>query len=511
VAADSTSETFAAVDLGSNSFHLLIARLEDGQLVPIDKLKEPVRLAAGLDDDDVLRPLAQARALECLERIGQRLRDMPGDHVRVVGTNTLRKARKAGRFLAKASDALGHEIEILSGAEEARLIYLGVAHSLEQDASRRLVVDIGGGSTECVIGERFDALFSDSLYMGCVSYSLRFFGSGELGAKAFRKADLAARLELETIQERYRGAGWQECVGSSGTINAVEAILIGQGWVERDVTLTGLRRLRKAMIDAKKVKHLALESLQRERAQVLAGGVAILLALFESLDVARMKTSQFALREGLLYDVAGRVHSDDVRDRTIQRFAERYRVDLDQAARVERTALDALEQLAGPWFVDEGLGRRFLAWAARVHEIGLAVTRPGYHKHGEYLLRHADMPGFSREDQRLLALLVRGHRRKLLPELFDQLPSAFARLGLRLCLVLRLAVLLNRSRSARPLPSLELHAREPGKKERKNGRARRELELRFPPGWLDNHPLTRADLEQEVAAFDAAGCALGFR
>lgn len=486
----------AAVDLGSNSFHMVIARVEEDLRI-VDRIKEPVQLASGFDGKNNLDEASQARALACLEKFGQRLRDMRPELVRAVGTNTMRKAKNARAFLVKAQKALGQPIEVVSGREEARLIYLGVAHTVPDAPGRRLVVDVGGGSTECILGEGFDAIQADSLHMGCVSYSLRYFGD-KLRREDFKQAEIAARVELQTIERRYRAFGWEACIGSSGTVEAVADILRASGWSEPGViTRNGVRKLRKAMVAAGSVGKLSLPTLSPARAGVLAGGVAILLGAFESLGIESMQPCSGALREGVLYDLLGRIRHEDVRDRTIRRFVERYGVDLEQAARVERTAVSALKQVAKAWKLDHPDLRHVLEWAARLHEIGLAISYSSYHKHGAYLVTHSDMPGFSNDDKAVLAALVQAHRRKMTRMAYPDGPHSPSTL-LRLSVILRLAVLLNRSRSPRPLPAFALAA---------DGDA---LRVEFPKGWLDDHPLTRADLEEERPFLKAAGIDLKF-
>lgn len=488
----------AAVDLGSNSFHLVVAQLAHGGIKVLDRLRERVALAEGLGDDRKLSNEAIERALACLARFGQRLKGLPAGAVRAVGTNTLRRATNARAVLARLEEALGFPIEVIPGREEARLIYLGVIHSLADDSERRLVVDIGGGSTELILGEGFDSIETDSLQMGCVGWSRRFF-AGELTREAMRKARIAAGQELQTIARRYRSLGWQTCLGSSGTIVAAEEILRANGWSEGGITAKGLRKLRKALYAAGQVPALELPGLTPDRAPVLAGGIAILSAVVDALEVDRMAASPGALREGLLFDLLGRMRHEDVRDRTIRRFAATWHVDLEQAARVERTALALLEQVAHAWELDGPEHARRLGWAARLHEIGLAIAYSGYHKHGAYIAANADMPGFSREDQQLLSLLVLTHRRKLASESFAFLSGRLGAQALRLAALLRLAVLLNRGRGSR------IHA---------TPRARAEtakLDLEFPAGFLAEHPLSQADLDQESAALAEAGIELAAR
>jgi len=485
----------AGLDLGSNSFHMVVARVVQGQVHVVDRLRDRVQLGAGLDQGRNLTPEAERKALACLERFGQRLRDLPSANVRAVGTNTLRQAKNARDFLERAETALGHPIEVISGREEARLVYLGVAHDLSDDAGRRLVVDIGGGSTECILGERFEPLETDSLYMGCVSYSLRFFPEGRIRREDFRAAEIAARVELQTIERRYRSLGWDHAIGSSGTIVAIDEVLRASGWGET-ITHRGLKRLKKALLQAESVAKVELPGLPPDRANVFPGGVAILSAVFDAFGLESMTAATGALREGLLYDLLGRFRHEDVRDQTIRRFVTNHHVDVEQAARVERTALQFLEQVDKSWEIGDAGSRRFLAWAARLHEIGLSVAHSGYHKHGAYLLEHADMPGFSRDDQLLLATLVLNHRRKFSREAFRRLPTGRMKSALRLCALLRLAVCLNRSRGAAEVPRARLWARGGS------------LQVAFPGSFLEENSLAAADLAGEVGRFDSAGLVL---
>jgi exopolyphosphatase/guanosine-5'-triphosphate,3'-diphosphate pyrophosphatase len=486
----------AAVDLGSNSFHMIVARVVDGQPRIVDRLRERVVLARGLDEKKRLTPKIQGLALETLRRFGQRVSDLPRGSVRAVGTNALRQARNARAFLQRARRVLGHPIEIVSGREEARLIYMGVSHGLADEGGRRLVVDVGGGSTECILGEGRQPLLTDSLYMGCVTWSQRFFPRGELRERDMERAVRAAQREVQTLERGYRDLGWEQCVGSSGTILCIEGILREHGWDEQGaITRRALKKLRKAVVARGRVAQLALPGLQPDRADVLPGGLAILSGVFEELGIERMLTATGSMREGLLLDLLGRIRHDDPRERSVRQLAVRHHVDVEQAARVERTATEALRQVAEAWELGED-SQALLRWAARLHEIGLTISYSGYHKHGAYLLRHADLAGFSREEQATLSALVGAHRRRFDPEPFRALPEARVEDALRLTLLLRLAVLLNRSRSRQPLPRLRLAARRDG------------LRLHFPRGWLGKHPLTREDLEEEAGLVRTAGLKL---
>jgi len=465
----------------------MVARFEGERLVVIDRIKERVRLAAGLDADGRLTPEAQERGLACLERFGQRLADMPPGSVRAVGTNTLRRAKNRVAFLVRARQALGHPIEVVSGREEARLVYLGVAHSVADPIAdaRRLVIDIGGGSTEVIIGENLVPLAAESLHMGCVSYSLRFFADGRLTADRFRRATIAARLEMEPHKKRFRSLSWERALGSSGTIKAIGAIFEAQGW-GTSITRKGLDRLRQQLVAAGSVDALAVPGLAEDRREVIAGGLAVLQGVMRGLRLDAIEAATGSIRDGALLDLFRRKRSLDARDATVLDLATRWGVDSLQAARVERTARQLLAPIAASWQLEDPELAKVLAWAARLHELGLSIAHPSYHKHGAYILAHADMPGFSRQDQQVLSLLVGSHRRKLRPHLFDVLQPGLRARAMRLSVLLRVAVRLRRSRSDRPLPPIAVSA--PGK---------RCLSLGFPAGWLADHPLTAADLDRE--------------
>ncbi|MGD8310595.1 MAG: exopolyphosphatase [Chromatiales bacterium] len=491
-------DTVAAIDLGSNSFHMIVGRVTNGDLQVVDRLREMVRLGAGLDERKMLRPEAADLALACLERFGQRLRAMPPGSVRAVGTNTLRQMRDSVAFLEAAQAALGHPIEVIAGREEARLVYLGVAHGLAAGDERRLVVDIGGGSTEVIVGDGFTARERESLYMGCVSMSRAYFGDGRITAAAMNAAETAGALELRPVKAEFRDAGWQLAVGSSGTIKAIEAACLAAGWAQQGISYEALRKLRKALIDAGSVDKLELGGVAEERRPVFPGGVAVLLAVFKALNIDHMMVSDQALREGLLYEMLGRIRHEDVRERTVRALRKRYKADKRQARRVETTARALLSQTARDWGLAGGDYADMLGWAARLHEIGLAVSHSQFHKHGAYLIANSDLSGFSRQEQGVLAALVRGHRRKFPVTAFDQLPQPTRGHAKRLCILLRLAILLHRARSpmTKPNPLLKVEGNR--------------LVLRFPDDWLDRHPLTRAELELENSRITNAGIQLDF-
>ncbi|MGB8327977.1 MAG: exopolyphosphatase [Steroidobacteraceae bacterium] len=479
-------DVLAAVDLGSNSFHLVVARYTHGQLVVIDRLRETVRLGAGLEPDGRLSKEVATRALACLERFGQRLRDMQASSVRVVGTSALRTARRKQAFLERAREALGHPIEIISGIEEARLIYSGVAHTMPSEPGRRLVVDVGGGSTELIIGEGLNPLELESTGLGCVTLSERFFPEGRLSAKRLNRARMAARLELEPLQAAFRRRGWDQAAGSSGTIRAIGEALRELDPEARTLTPEGLERLVHALERLDNMDELKIAAVSAERRGVFPGGVVIVAEVFEVLGLESMRVVDGAMREGLLYDLLGRFTDEDARERTVRSMQKRYHVDLAQAERVEQTVSDFLDQVRKAWSLEDPLAELILRWAARLHEIGLDVSHSRYHRHGAYLLENADMSGFPREEQRLLACVVGNHRRRLELEGADELIPPWDRRALWLVVLLRLAVLLHRGRSDATGPAVTLRARA------------RSLELDFPSRWIADHPLTAADLQGEI-------------
>jgi exopolyphosphatase / guanosine-5'-triphosphate,3'-diphosphate pyrophosphatase len=480
----------AAVDLGSNSFRLQVARVENNQLYMLDGLREPVRLAAGLGEDKRLDKAAQQRALACLQRFGERLRDLPPGAVRAVGTNSLRVAKNAADFLPQAEAALGFPIEVIAGREEARLIYLGVAHGLPPADGNRLVMDIGGGSTEFIIGQGLQPIKLESLYMGCVSYSLRYFPDGKITKQHLKQAELAARNELQTIVREFSRSHWHSALGSSGSARMLCDVLEQNGYSAGGITRAGLELLREQLLKAGDVRRIDLAGLKADRIPVLPGGFAIMYAAFCELGIEKMDTALGALREGVLYDLLGRFHHNDMRDVTTKQFMRRYHVDVHQA---ERVALLA-DQLARQ-FLDEQGGEdalRQLGWAASMHEIGISVAHSGYHKHTAYILRNADMPGFSKKEQERLGLIALAHRGSL-DKLRGMLKTPE---NIALAMSLRLAALFYRNRGNIAVPAIQ--ARFSGTK----------FHLVLTAGWLAQNPLTETALQEEAGLWKELGVSM---
>jgi exopolyphosphatase/guanosine-5'-triphosphate,3'-diphosphate pyrophosphatase len=489
----------AAVDLGSNSFHMIVCSLIDGKLQTIDRLREMVRLAAGLDKKNVLDQDTQKRALACLERFGQRIRDFPADSVRAVGTNTLRNAKNAHQFIEKAEKALNHPIHVISGVEEARLIYQGVANSIGSSAEMRLVVDIGGGSTEYIIGKDDQPRKKDSISMGCVTMSNRFFERGKLSKNDFNKALLFAEQRLEPFQNKFHRKHWEIAIGSSGTWRSIDKVLQAKNWSNNGITMSGLEHLVNRIKQSSHINELELPGLDPERLPIFPGGVAIAYATFKTLDIDQMSVSDGALREGLIHDLLGRLYDHDIRSATVQTLAKRYHTDENHANRVKNTVNIIIGQLRKScMFPDNAELNLFLDWACDLHEIGHDIAHSQYHKHSAYIIEHGDLAGFTKTDQSVLATIVRYHRRKFSGNKFDDLPAPWHQQAAIATIVLRLAVVLHRNRQDVHLPNFTINL------------SRHKIELRFPNDWLLKSPLTHADLSQEADYLKSAGYKLDF-
>jgi exopolyphosphatase/guanosine-5'-triphosphate,3'-diphosphate pyrophosphatase len=474
----------AAIDLGSNSFHMVVARLQNNQLQTIDAIKEMVRLAAGLNEKNMLSDAKRAEALECLSRFGQRIKDLPAQNVSAVGTNTLRKARNSASFLEAAEKALGYPINIVAGREEARLVYQGVAHSLAQTEDFRLVIDIGGGSTEFIIGRAYNPIMMESLNMGCVNFTNKWFASGEITEEKIQSAIIDGRRKLEWISDEYQEHGWQECIGSSGTIKTIARILSENYDTHGNIDYEHLKKLSELFVTAGHIDHIILPGLSENRAPVIIGGLCVLMAAFEELQIESMQASVGALREGLLNDMFESSKGHDIRIDTVRDFEVRYQIDVAQSTRIRYTALHLFDQLELDAAENEYL-RLVLLWAAELHEIGLSISHTNYPNHSGYIVEQSDMPGFSREMQNTLGLMLRLQRGKMKAELIEGLPRLQKDIELNIIL-LRIAIILERSRDWDSSRQVNFT------------RDQNSIQLKFPKKYLKTHPLTRADLQQEI-------------
>lgn len=486
------TNAIAAIDLGSNSFHLVVAREEQGEIRVQEKLGEKVQLAAGIGKDKRLSDEAIERGLACLARFSERLKNVPKDRVRIVGTNALRVAKNSSDFIQQAREMLGSPIEVIAGREEARLIYLGVSHTLSDDAGAKLVVDIGGGSTEFIIGERFEPIEMESLHMGCVSYRTRYFSDGKIKRKNFDQAVLAARMELQSIRDHYLATGWQDSIGSSGTIRNIERVVVARGWTEGGITRESLDKLRSLILSYRHVDELDIEGLKSERKSVFPSGVAILLGVFDALGIERMEYSDGALREGVLYDVLGRLSHEDVRERTVLALMERFHVTQDHAAVCEQTAVSLFDQLQADWDLN-AQDRELLSWAACLHEVGRVIAHSQFHKHGAYLIEQSDLAGFTRGEQMELAILVRLHRRKISLVVLDNIEPARAMELKRLAIILRTAITLCAPRFMTEAPKVKA-VLDKG-----------VIRLSFNDSWPENYPLALEMLREEMTLWPKVG------
>ncbi|AKS42398.1 Ppx/GppA phosphatase family protein [Wenzhouxiangella marina] len=489
-------QLYAGIDLGSNSFHMIVARLEHGQMRVIDRLKDMVRLAGGLDEQGRLDAETRQRGLEALARFGDRIRDIPESQVRAVGTQTFRRLSHPAGFLVPAETALGFPIDIVSGREEARLVWLGVSQGVAPVEGRRLVIDIGGGSTELVAGQALQPDLAESLPLGCVSLTREFHGTGRLDATSHEHALERCRAELQGWERQFRNYGCQQAIGSSGTIRAIAEMIEAHDPAEAGRIRPGpLRQLRLRLLEHGRIEDLQHPGLSERRRPVIMGGLAILESVIETLGIEQVSVSPYALREGLLQDLYGRLTHQDPRDATIRAMEARYQIDHDQAARVTDWTAAAFEQLCANWALRPIHGD-MLHWISRLHEIGLAVAHDGHQRHTAYILEHADMPGFSRQEQQFMAVIASQQRRGIQESEFDRLPGRLQQPARRLTALLRLAVTVCRSRTESAFGDFSLTAEGS------------ELRLGLDPAWLSARPLIRHDLETEAEELERIGIEL---
>ncbi len=481
----------AAIDLGSNSFHLIVAKLDHGEIRPMETLAEKVQLAAGfkkgrLADDAI------ARGLDCLTRFQQLLSSVDPARIRVVGTQALRQAKNRTQFTQAAERILGVPVDVIYGREEARLVYLGVAHTVADDARSRLVIDIGGGSTEFIIGERFEPKQLESLQMGCVSYTDRFFSHGRLSKARFKRAYDQACIEVSHIKRLFPPHRWEEAVGSSGTLQAIEAILADLGLSEAGIQRSSLLKLKRHLLQFDTMEAIQLPSLVDKRRGVIAAGIAIALAIMDVLEIADMRTSAGALREGVIYDLVGRLNHEDVRERSVNAMLNRYSADPIAATFVSQQANFLARACQQVWNLrNEDID--MLRWAALCHDLGATISQKSYRHHSAYFILHADMPGFSQHEQSFMASLVANHRGKLERSLTHQWSGTERTTLKRLLVLLRLAILLKYVDGDETRPTFSAIPSDDS------------LLLIAAEGWWANHPLTRWEIAQQKPTFKRLG------
>lgn len=481
----------AAVDLGSNSFRLEIGRVVDGQILRVDYLKEAVRQGGDLDEDRNLKPEAFERSLKCLARFGERLKGFPARHVRAVATQTLREAANSADFIRQAQEVLGYPIDIISGVEEARLIYQGVSRMLPQSDERRLVVDIGGRSTEFILGQHFKANATESLRLGSVGWSQKYFADGQLSERNFERAEIAAESIIDMISTQYGKRQWDVAYGSSGTVGAVADVLAGAGHDADRIERSQLEWLKQTLVKAKTPDRLNMEGLKDDRRAVIGGGLAVLTAVFETLGIETMLVANGALRHGLLYDMLSPEDAtEDLRKASIARLCKQFSVDMDHAHNVSQVALHLYDAMQAS--VSQ---KPLLHWAALCHEIGWAISHTDCNKHGAYILDNTELMGFAQSELHIIGLLVLGHQGKL-----RKLAADFDNQDL-VCqlMALRLAVIFCHSRR---LPSME-HLQLTHHKQ--------QFTLTFPAGWAGQHPQTHYLLEEECQLWQKLGWQLGIQ
>ncbi|PCI62818.1 MAG: exopolyphosphatase [Gammaproteobacteria bacterium] len=483
---ESQENYIAALDMGSNSFHFVYARIQNNQLQVLHKEKYKVQLAQGLDNKNYLSEKAIMRGVNALEKLASTVQNLTADNFRVVATYTLRQAKNVEDFLNAAEKVFPFDIEVISGHEEARLIYQGVSY-YNEPSQQRLVIDIGGGSTECVIGKHNTAKNVASLSLGCVSFQSKFFATGEISKTQFNKAILAAKLEIESILKRFSKMGWQTVVGTSGSIKTIFNIINNtQDDIDTPITLLKLKKLKASLIKFGHVDNIKLDKLKDHRRHTLSPSLAILIALVEMLEIKELSFCDYSLREGVLVELLPTRNFHAVQQRTIDSLIQRFNIDIGQAKEVNNLALSFYKQVASQWNISAKRYRNLLQWSAVLHEIGLDINPSSYHKHGQYILTHSDLAGFNQETQSALSIMVGSQRKKLFPleqkswRLYQQSKL------LKLCVLLRLSVLLTQQRQLVGLPSINIDVDE------------NKMNIRLDKSWLINNPIIQTDLAAEA-------------
>ena len=493
--ADTSSEYRAALDIGSNSFHFVLARQVEEQVQILHAEKYRVQLAQGLDQHDVLSQEAIVRGVAVLQKLAISTQHIAPDNFRAVATYTLRQASNAAAFLKAAEKVFPFPIEIISGHEEARLIYQGVAHH-RQNNHQQLVIDIGGGSTECIIGQSYDVKRLDSLNMGCVSYQQQFFPEGKITAKAFKEAIRSASHEVDNIVKRFSQCGWQHVLGTSGTIKAIANIVNAENEIIQPVTLRDVKQLKKQLLAFDNTQDIQLAGLKESRRAVICSGVAILQAVMQCLDIKEIEYCQYALREGVLFEQAENVQHNNVRQRTIDGLATRFNIDTQQASIVNKLTLTLYQQTKEAWQLNKAIYKELLTFAALIHELGVDINASGYQKHGQYIIEQADLAGFNQEQQRALAWIVGNQRKRIIPMLVEQSHHLSTDILQKLCVLLRLSVLLSQQRQQESDYPITLHADD------------NKLTLAINRQWLKERPIIDTELFYEVQQLEKIGITL---
>ncbi|MFD2165747.1 guanosine-5'-triphosphate,3'-diphosphate pyrophosphatase [Thalassotalea euphylliae] len=480
--ATSTSPLYAVIDLGSNSFHMLITRLVADGVQIVDKVKRKVRLASGLDEQNNLSQEAMSRGLECLSFFAERLQDIAPENIRIVATATLRIATNGQEFITKANEVLGHQVRLLSGIEEAERIYLGVAHTSDCGA-KKLVLDIGGASTELVIGEHFSIHQASSLNMGCVTFNQRFFEDGHITLQRFERAVADAKSQLLPLLKDYTEFGWQSVLGGSGTMQALAEILMHRK-LPAIVTLPFMHDLKQQAITSGDISNIDIDGLTSDRKPVFVSGLAILIALFESFEISALQLSSGALREGLLYEMLPDMRKVNIRTRTIHSLVERFHIDVAHADRVSQQASHLFDCYAKTWQLNEQL-KQLLISACQLHEVGLLLSYKYHQQHGAYIIQHADLPGFDQTERQLIVTLIKLHKGDIDGALLDKLALVDKEKASQLLAIFRLAVILCRRRQDEVLPEYTTDA------------DKHTIKLCLPSTWLEKHPLIADELLHE--------------
>lgn len=484
---------YAVIDLGSNSFYMMIACVNQGVVQVVGIIKQKVRLASGLNENNELSLEAMERGWKCLAMFAERLQDIEPGNVRIVGTATLRLAKNVDVFLKKAHEILGHSVNVISGEKEAETIYLGVAHTSFSEKNR-LVIDIGGASTEMIVGTGFTPSLLTSLSLGCVTWLERYFADGLLNESNFSQAIKAAEAQIEPVRDKYVSKGWDVALGASGTVQAICEILATQS-VEGVLTLERLEDIKQQAIRCGAIDGLSIEGLVKERVLVFPSGLAILIAIFRQLKVKEMTLAGGALREGVLYGMLPEMQNTNIRQRTIDGLVCRFGIDKEQGEFVASLAKSMVYDLNDKWQLARFDGIDVLDAAAKIHELGLIVEYRKNHRHGAYILENSSLPGFTQEQHQILNCLIYNYRQAIDMSVVTKMAGSTAEVAERLTRILRVAVILAMRRKHEAIPKIAMTCDDG------------VLRLNLPGDWLTLHPLMQEELNNEIKSQATVGWA----